>query len=99
MIVKEKIQKESDEIEDVAQTIEAVVKDEIKPGLELLGQAIYQLESGETDKARDLLTEAARKFDLSFDDESSALHQLSEDAEGCCYDFEEDPHPGYRVGQ
>lgn len=99
MIDQEKTQRVSDEIEEVAKTIEAVIKDEILPGIELLGQSIYQLEGGNTDKARDLLTEAAGKFDLSFDEESSALHKLAEDAEACSYDFVQEEFPGFKVGE
>ena len=99
MIDREKIMEVSDAIEEVAEKIEKVVKKEIIPGVELLGQARAQIECGNTVTAYDLLKEAANKFDMSFDDEASSIHGLADDASDCCYDYEEDLQPGCGVGQ
>ena len=99
MIDREKTMEVSDAIEEVAEKIEKVIKKEINPGLGLLGQARAQIEYGNTEVARCLLKEAANKFDLGFDDEASVIHSLADEALDCRYDYLEDPHPGYRVGQ
>jgi len=99
MIDREKIIEVSDDIEKVAEKIEQAIKKEIKPGLELLGQARAQIEYGNTEVARCLLKEAASKFDLGFDDEASSIHGLADDASDCYYDHEEDLQPGYGAGQ
>lgn len=99
MIDHEKVMQVSEEIEQVAERIEQVVKKEIKPGLELLGQARAQIEAGNTIKSYELLKKAAKKFDVGFDNEASSVNGLADDASDCYFDHEADPHPGYRVGQ
>jgi len=99
MIDSEKIMEVSDAIEEVGGRIEQVIKEEIKVGLELLGQARAQIEAGNTIKSYELLKEAANKFDLGFDDDASRIHGLADESLDCYYDHEEDLQPGYGVGR
>ncbi len=98
--------KNYDELETLSRKLEALADElkkkviaDINKGIEHLLDAASEAEGGETDKAMDSITDAARKFDINLEDDVASLHIIRWAIDEAGNEEERDPCPGYRRGQ
>lgn len=98
--------KNYDELETLSRKLEALADElkkkviaDINKGIEHLLDATSEAEDGETDKAMDSITDAARKFDINLENDIASMNIIRAAIEEAGNEEEHDPCPGYPIGR